>query len=93
MIHKEEQYYTIEFHAGYVDHKTEVMTYKWDELHQPLNGEPYHFKDEASAMMKAKEIAKEGRWGCPIDLRIIKRVIKTENWHICELNSKDYYEK
>lgn len=86
----EEQYYTIEFKVGFVNNMTEEIIYKWDQLYEPLSGNPYHFKDEAMAVMKAKEIAKEGRWGCSINIRIIKRIIKTENWVIREFNSKDY---
>ena len=93
MIHKEERYYTIEFKACYVDNETKQLTYKWEELQHTLGGEPYRFPDEAMAIMKAKEIATEGRWGCKIDLRVMKRVIHTENWHVCELLAEDYYKK
>ena len=93
MIHKEERYYTIEFKVCHVDNETKQLTYKWEELQQTLSGAPYRFPDEALAIMKAKEIAAEGRWDCKIDLRVIKRIIHTENWHICELLAKDYYKK
>jgi hypothetical protein len=93
MIHKEERFYTIEFNACHVDNKTGEKTYAWEELEQTLSGEPFRFPDEALAVMKAKEIAAEGRWGCKLDLRVIKRIIHTESWHICELLAKDYYKK
>jgi hypothetical protein len=91
-LNTETQFYCIEFYAGYADHNTEKVTYRWEELQDPFGNE-YRFKDEQTAIHKAMEIAKEGRWGHPIKLRVIRRVIKVESWFIHELDPKDYYVK
>jgi len=85
-------FYCIEFEAGYVDHVTEKTSYLWNELHDPF-GKEYRFQDEQTAIHKAIAIAKEGRWGCPIKLRVMKRIIKNESWHIYEIDPKKYYQK
>jgi hypothetical protein len=88
---KEERYYAIEFYASYVDHKTEKLTDEWHDMHDPFN-KPYHFKDEQTAIHKAIDLAKEGRWGIPIQLRVIKHIITHEKWYIHEFMPKDYYQ-
>ena len=91
-IHKEKRYYSIQFYAGYVDEKMHEPIYKYEDLHDPFN-KPYHFKDEQTAIHKAIDISKEGRWGSPIKLRVIKNIIKHEKWHIKDLDPKDYYQE
>jgi hypothetical protein len=91
-MNEDTQFYCIEFEAGYVDHVTGKMSYLWKELQDPFGNE-YRYKDEQTAIHKAIQIAKEGRWGCPINLKVMKRIVKVESWYIHGLDSKDYYVK
>lgn len=88
-MYEEYKYYNIEYLTG---SEVSTDTRVWVELEDTFSN-PYRFDEAYAAMIKAKEIATEGKWGQPITLRVMKYIKKIENWHICYLNPKDYYNR
>lgn len=91
-MYQEEKYYTIEYYHARFFNQEEGMTYEWKELENGF-GDPYRFEEAELALAKAEEIAQEGRWGGLIKLRVMKRIVRTEEWYVKELDPVDYYVK
>ena len=87
-MHEEEKYYTIEYFVGFENSDDG----HWEELTDVFLN-PYHFDDAAAALAKAAEIARQGRWGQPIKLRVMKYIKTVNSWKLREFEPKDYYEK
>ena len=88
----DQYYYVIEFYTGYITSKSEEVISEWDEL-LDVFGRGYKFNDEKAAIRKAIEISKQGMWGQPIRLRVMKRIVKIVSEQICELDPDCYYIK
>lgn len=88
-MHTEEKYYTIEYYTGPLDSKD---THDWVQLYDTFDY-PYRFDEVEEALVKAKEIAIQGKWGQPIKLRVMKYAMMANSWKLREFEPKDYYKK
>ena len=79
-------YYGIEYFVGFENSEDG----HWEPLLDVFD-EPYRFEDPDSAIDKAQQISKEGRWGQPITVRVITYEVTTETTEIAEFHSKEYY--
>lgn len=86
-MHKEEKYYAIEYLAGSDINKDG----DWAELCDFLTD--YRFDEAEAAISKATEIARQGKWGQPIKLRVMKYIKTVNSWYIGVFEPEDYYEK
>jgi hypothetical protein len=81
-------YYGIEYFVGFENSEDG----HWEPLLDVFDN-PYRFEDPDSAMDKALEICKKGRWGQPITVRVINYEVTTETTEIAEFHSENYYNK
>lgn len=87
-MHEEEKYYTIEYLAG----RDSSDDGDWTVLTDTF-GNPYQFEEASAALAKAGDIARQGKWGQPIKLRVMKCAIMINKWKLREFEPEDYYEK
>lgn len=87
-MHEEETYYTIEYLVGLNGSSNEDWEYLSDS-----SLKLYRFDDAAEALAKAGEIARQGKWGQPIKLRVMKYNKMVNSWKLREFEPKDYYTK
>lgn len=87
-MHTEEKYYVIEYFVGFENSDDG----HWEELTDTF-ANPYHFDDAEEALAKAEEIARQGMWGQPIKLRVMKYIKTTNSWYIGGFEPEDHYQK
>ena len=83
-------YYGIEYFVGFENSEDG----HWEELLDVFDN-PYQFKDSDSAIDKALEICKKGRWGqrgqpMPITVRVASYEVTTAVTIIAAFDSKNY---
>ena len=87
-MHEEEKYYTIEYLVGMDSSEDRDWEYLTDS-----SLSLYRFDDAAEALAKAGEIARQGKWGQPIKLRVMKYIKTVNSWKLREFEPEDYYKK
>ena len=87
-MHSEEKYYVIEYFVG----RDSSDDGNWSTLTDTF-ANPYHFDDASAALAKAEDIARQGKWGQPIKLRVMKYIHTTNRWYIGGFDPEDHYEK
>ena len=87
-MHEEEKSYVIEYFVGFENSDDG----HWEDLTDTF-ANPYHFDEAAVALVKAKEIARQGKWGQPIKLRVMKYIKTVNSWKLREFEPKDYYKE
>ena len=86
-MHKEEKYYAIEYLVG----PDSTKDSDWAELSDLLTD--YRFDEAEAAIIKATQIARQGKWGQPIKLRVMKYIKTVNSWYIGGFDPEDHYQK
>ena len=86
-MHKEEKYYAIEYLVG----PDSTKNGDWAELSDFFTD--YRFDEAENALVKAAEIARQGKWGQPIKLRVMKYIKTVNSWYIGGFDPEDHYQK
>lgn len=87
-MHTEEKYYTIEYLVGLDGSEDRDWEYLTDS-----SLSLYRFDEAENALAKAEEIARQGKWGQPIKLRVMKYIKTTNSWYIGGFEPEDYHQK